>query len=277
MTIQDILIHADSTDSFEARLRYTVELAKNTDAHLTALYVIPRYRIPAYAGVPMDPDILQQTINFEREQAKSTRARLEAIAASEAYNVEWREVEGEPAQCLNSQGRYFDLAVLGQTNPAWNDDYFGGLADELIISLGRPCLVVPYIGTPPKPAKRILVAWNGSHSAARAINDALPFLQAADLVEVLSINPQKSHFDEGDLPAADICLHLARHGVNAVAKSRQANDISSGDLILSHACDMSADLIVMGAYGHSRFRELVLGGVTRNLLKHMTVPVFMSH
>ena len=277
MTIQDILIHADSSNSFEARLKYTIALAKNTDAHLTALYVVPKYTIPAYVGVPMDPAIIQKTIDFEKEQAESTRIKFEAIAAREGSNVEWREEEGDPTRCLNTQGRYFDLAVLGQADPAWNDDYLTGSTNELIISLGRPCLVVPFVGAPPESAKRILAAWNGSHSAARAINDAMPILQSAESVEVLSVNPGKDNFDEGDIPSADISLHLARHGVKAVAKGTHAEDVSNGELILSHASNIGADLIVMGAYGHSRFRELVFGGVTRYLLKHMTVPVFMSH
>lgn len=277
MAIQDILIHADSTYSFEARLKYTIALAKKNNAHLTALYVVPKYIIPAYAGVPMDPGILQQTMDFERELAKSTRIKLETITSRKGCKVEWREEEGDPTRCLNTQGRYFDLAVLGQTDPAWNDDYITGSTNELIVNLGRPCLVVPFAGVPDKPAKRILVAWNGSSSASRAINDAMPILQSADLVEVLSVNPEKNNFDEGDIPSADISLHLARHGVKAVAKGTHAKNASNGELVLSHASNMGADMIVMGAYGHSRFRELIFGGTTRYLLKHMTVPVFMSH
>jgi nucleotide-binding universal stress UspA family protein len=105
----------------------------------------------------------------------------------------------------------------------------------------------------------------------------MPFLKAADQVEVITINSDQETQGEADIPAVNISLHLARHGVKATANSLHAEDISAGDLILAHAADYGADLLVMGAYGHSRFRELILGGVTRKLLQHMTVPVLMSH
>ncbi len=209
--------------------------------------------------------------------AEAAKTKFESISANQDCNVEWRVEEGDPTHYLNLHGRYFDLVVLGQPDPKWNIDSFTEITDNLVISLGRPCLVVPYIGTPSKTPKRILVAWNGSHSSTRAINDALPLLKDADLVEVMSIKSNKSSFDDGDIASADICLHLARHGVKAEAKGTFSRDISDENLILSDACDMAADLLVMGAYGHSRFRELVLGGVTRHLLRHMTIPVFMSH
>jgi nucleotide-binding universal stress UspA family protein len=277
MVIKDILVHADSTDTFETRLKYALELGRKNDAHLTALYVIPKYPIPAYAGVSIDPAIFQAVRDNERQTAETAKTKFESISANQDCKVEWRVEEGDPTHYLNLHGRYFDFVVLGQPDPKWNSDGFTEVTDNLVISLGRPCLVVPYIGTAPKTPKRILVAWNGSHSSARAVNDALPLLETADLVEVMSINSDKSSFDEGDIPSADICLHLARHGVKAEAKSTFSSEISDENLILTHASDMAADLLVMGAYGHSRFRELILGGVTRHLLRHMTIPVFMSH
>jgi nucleotide-binding universal stress UspA family protein len=137
--------------------------------------------------------------------------------------------------------------------------------------------VVPYIGAATPPGKRVIVAWNGGREAARAVNDALPLLVAADQVDVVCVNPGRGEEDDADLPGADLCLHLARHGVKAEAQELVASDIEAGDLLLSRAADSGADLIVMGAYGHARWREVVLGGVTRQLLNQMTVPVFMSH
>lgn len=277
MAIKDILVHADNTDTFETRLKYALELGRKNDAHLTALYVIPKFPIPAYVGVPMDPVTFQEIRDSERQMAESVKTKFESITANQDCNVEWRVEEGDPTHFLNIHGRYFDLVVLGQPDPKWNIDSFTEVTDNIVISLGRPCLVVPYIGAAVKTPKRILVAWNGTHSSARALNDAMPLLEAADLVEVMSISSDKSSFDEGTILSADICLHLARHGVNAEAKGTFSADISDGNLLLSHASDMAADLLVMGAYGHSRFRELVLGGVTRHLLRHMTIPVFVSH
>ena len=277
MGIKDILVHADNSETFESRLSYSIALAQEHKAHLTALYVIPNTSVPGYAGIYLDKKIIQPIVESIKEDATSAKSVFEKMTHDADIDTEWRLEKGYPLQALNKHGCYYDLVVLSQTNPKWDDDIMTGLADDLVISLGRPSLVLPYVGAAANPPKRVLVAWNGSHSATRAVNDALPLLKAADYVEVVSINPEKGKTDEGELPSADICLHLARHGVVAMAKGIHAKDISDGDLLLSHASDMGAELLVMGAYGHSRFREFVLSGATRHLLRHMTIPVFMSH
>jgi nucleotide-binding universal stress UspA family protein len=137
-------------------------------------------------------------------------------------------------------------------------------------------LFVPYAGRFPKLGTRVLVAWNASREAARAVRDALPLLKRARRVDVVAFDPQRSA-DHGEQPASDIALYLARHGVRASAAQQRGTGIEIGAQILSRAADMEADLIVMGAYGRSRFRERVLGGATRTLLESMTVPVLMSH
>ncbi len=190
---------------------------------------------------------------------------------------EWRAVEGELASTLDESARYTDLVVLGQYHPQDVSDTNQGLAARLVLSAGRPCLVIPYIGTQETLGQHVLVAWNARREAVRAVNDALPILQKAESVIVLAVNPPTGEAGEGDIPSADISHHLARHGVKAEARSTIAPDIDVGNLLLSNATDLGADLIVMGAYGHSRLRETVLGGVTRDLLQQMTVPVFMSH
>jgi nucleotide-binding universal stress UspA family protein len=190
--------------------------------------------------------------------------------------VEWRVEEDGILETTGLHGRYFDLTVVGQGIDL--DDPTGALTvlpEELALSIGRPVLVVPRYGTFPALGDHVLVAWNASREAARAVNDALPFLRRAQRVTVLSVDPG-DHPDQR-IPSADITLHLARHGVNAVAAQTRSADISVGDTLLSRAADIEADLIVCGAYGHSRLREMVLGGATRHLLQHMTVPVLMSH
>jgi nucleotide-binding universal stress UspA family protein len=136
---------------------------------------------------------------------------------------------------------------------------------------------VPYAGDGATLGETVLVAWNASREAARAVNDALPLLQQARAVTVLAVNPLGGIAGDGDVPAADIALHLARHGVKAEAAHTVAPDIPEGDAILDYAADIGADLVVAGGYGHSRMREFVFGGVTRSLLTEMTVPVFLSH
>ena len=146
----------------------------------------------------------------------------------------------------------------------------------MILSCGRPVLVIPYVGNFETIGKHVIVAWDASPIAAGAVHDSLPFLKAAKSVTVLAVNPKDGDDETGDLPGADICAHLARHGVNVEAKHIQS-DLDPGNMLLSRAADSGADLIVMGAYGHARWTEIVFGGVTNHFLSHMTVPTLMSH
>jgi len=149
--------------------------------------------------------------------------------------------------------------------------------DQVTLASGRPILVVPYAGHFETVGRRVLVGWNATREAARAVNDAMPLLAAAEMVTVLTIDAREGPHGHGELPGADISLHMARHGVKAGIERTVSADLSVGDVLLSRAADLGADLLVMGAYGHSRARELLLGGATRALLRSMTIPVLMSH
>jgi nucleotide-binding universal stress UspA family protein len=146
-----------------------------------------------------------------------------------------------------------------------------------LLYCGGPVMIVPYMGPAATFGERVIVAWDASREAARAVNDALPLLKRAKQVGVVSVNPRPWPFAHGEEPGADIGLHLARHGVKVEVQRVEGRDIDTANAILSHVADRSADLLVMGGYGHSRLRELVLGGVTRTILTEMIVPVLMSH
>ncbi len=172
--------------------------------------------------------------------------------------------------------RHADIAILGQNDPD-HPPVAPHLSESVLLGAGRPVIVVPYAGSFDTVCGTVLVAWNTTREAARALNDAMPILARAKKVTVLSINPPSGEMGRPVWPGADISLHLARHGATAEASSTVSGDIDAGNTILSRAADFGADLIVMGGYGHSRQREFLLGGVTRTLLQHMTVPVLMSH
>jgi nucleotide-binding universal stress UspA family protein len=138
-------------------------------------------------------------------------------------------------------------------------------------------LVVPQIGAQSSVGKTVMLCWNASRESARAAADALPFLQAAEKVIVLVVDPEVSADGHGQEPGADVAVWLARHGVKVTVQRDVAADIEIGEIILSRAADHGVDLIVMGIYGHSRMREWILGGASRTLLSSMTVPVLMSH
>ena len=277
MALKDILVHIDNSRACAGRLQAAMEIAERHGAHLTGLYVLPRFELPPHLESEVSVDLMAVQMEAANKQAAAAEAGFRRAVEHSNVGAEWRSVEGGLSRNLNLHARYVDLVVLGQSDPEDPKCISRGLADRVVLQSGRPVLVVPYIGARAPIGGRITVAWNASREAVRAVGDALPFLETAQSVEVLAINPLGGMQGDGDVPGADICLHLARHGVKATAESMQSADMSAGDVLLSRVSDRGSDLLVMGAYGHSRFRELVLGGATEHLLKHMTVPVLMSH
>lgn len=277
MSIPTILVHTDNGLACKSRFKTAVKLGQEFNAHLIAVYVVSHYNVPVYIESSIGQEVVEAARQAMWERAAEAEKTCKQIADDTGAAVEWRTVEGEVVNILNEHGRYCDLLVLGQSNPNDPRDTNRDVADHVVMECGTPCLIVPYIGNKDILTDSILVAWNGSIESARAVKDALPLLKRANLVEVLLINPEENEFDEGDIPGADIATYLARHGVKTESHCIHNKQISAGDVLLSHAADVSASLLVTGAYGHNRLREKILGGVTRHLLEHMTVPVLMSH
>lgn len=274
--LKDILVHLDNSKQNDARFEVAVSLAKANEAHLTGIYTVSRPVIPPFIEAQISAEVIGAQLSMAEEEGQAVIAKFKELASAEGLSVEGRLVESEPIDALVRHARYADLLVLGQANPdignvGMDDD----LPDRIVLSSGRPVLLVPYAGRFRGLPEIVVVAWDASRQSTRAVNDALPILRLAKKVSVLSINPDDH--DHGDLPGADICLHLARHGVNAIAQHVTSNELKAADILLSRAADEGADMIVMGGYGHARWRELVLGGFTRHMLAHMTVPVLMSN
>jgi nucleotide-binding universal stress UspA family protein len=275
--LKDILVHVDTRKECSERLKVAIQLARTHEAHLTGAYVIPRSRIPTYLEVQVPKEILEKAAAARLEEAAKARQTFENTCRANGLACEWRQAEGPMVETLALSARYADLVVVSQRNPEDEELETGEMPDRFILAAGRPVLLVPYAGTFPQVGRTVVVAWDASRLATRAVNDALPLLRKAAKVHLLAVNPEGGQEGHGEIPCADIGHHLARHGVKAEASSLRVDDLDIGDAVLSRAADFGADLIVMGAYGHSRWRELVLGGVTRHLLNHMTAPVFMSH
>jgi nucleotide-binding universal stress UspA family protein len=260
-------------------VRAAVDLAVAHEAHLTAVYVIADPSPAAFVSGYVPPDLLDSLQQRARERAEAALARFAEVAARNQSSFETRidrVLYTAVADALATNARYADLVIVGQADP---DDPEGPtyLPEEMTLASGRPTLVIPYIGPPPTLGQRVTVAWNASREAARAVNDALPLLERAQAVDVVAVNPSEAPFGHGEEPGADIGLHLARHGIKVEVQRIETRDLDAANAILSHIADRSSDLLVMGAYGHSRLRELVLGGVTRTILRDMTVPVLMAH
>ena len=278
MAYKDIVVHVDNGRHCADRLDTALALAAAHQAHVIGVFVRTDPYVPPYVQAQFGPEVIALQERHAGEAAERARTLFEGKAAAAGINYEWRAPAGDLLDMVSLTARYADLTVIGQADQDAEDAFeLRQLSDHLILDAGRPVLLVPYAGRFPVVGERVLVAWNASREATRAINDAIPLLTRAKKVDVVAINPERGLAAHGDVPGADICLHLARHGVKAVAEHVRAEDIDVGAMLLSRAADLSADLIVMGAYGRSRLRELVLGGATRHLLQHMTVPVLMAH
>ncbi len=278
MSFKDLLVHVGTSRHQDQALDVAVRLARDFAAHLTGLYTTAEIYVPPYLEERFAADIITEQRKHLAASRRTAKARFEDRARKAAVEAEWRESEGDAPKLVRLHARYADLTVLGQSNPNETLPFSeSGVPERVLLESGRPVLLVPYAGMFSTTGQRALVAWNASAQATRAVNDALPLLRRAKSVTILAVNPERGNGGHGQIPGADISLHLARHGVATEASHAYADDMDVGDVILSRAADLSADLIVMGAYGRTRLRETVLGGATRSLLRQMTAPLFMSH
>jgi len=281
MRLKDILVHLDASAACEARLQLAAALARQHESHLTGLFTVD-VMLPAMAtadagGAAMLADLLENLRQDMLAEAAKVQRLFEERLRQDGLAGEWRLVEGLAPGLLALHARYADLAVVGQAAPEGDQPAANALIEAVLFASGRPALVVPYAGRFESLGRRVLIGWNASCEAARALNDALPLLARAEGATVLAVNPRQGLSGHGAEPGADIALHLARHGIQVEVEHSVVPEVSDGDMLLNRAAELSADLLVIGAYGHSRLREMVLGGVTRTLLRQMTVPVLMSH
>jgi nucleotide-binding universal stress UspA family protein len=283
MALKDILVHLDSDPRSATRLGIAADLAIRHGAFLTGVFVldVPNTDYFYGAGLPMaglGPDQLFDVMTAEaRAAAEPIEANFQQVLRMNNLHGKWNLIEGHTPAVLSADARYADLLVVGQPDDPRRQDHRGRLTVETaLMTSGRPLLTIPFAGDFPTLTDHVLVAWNASREATRAVHDALPLLVDAKQVTILAVNP-RAPIDDDDGPHTDLATHLSRHGVRAETTRTVAEDISDGEALLSYASDISATMIVAGGYGHSRAREMIFGGVTRTLLAEMTVPVFFSH
>jgi nucleotide-binding universal stress UspA family protein len=278
MSYKTILVHLNDKRRTKAVLGPAIELARRTEAHLVGLHVYAA--VPAApVTVPYGAKVLGSLVAAERQETEAIAAAFAEATRNQPFVAEWRAVKVphvDLAAVVMDHGRAADLIVAGQTDPDWDLSPLMDFPERLALESGRPVLVVPYVGTYPDMGRNVVVAWKPGREAARAVFDALPILEAAETVTILEIK-HKGEATDALAPDTTIAAALGRHGIKPVVRSSVAVDISVGDEILSRLADFGADLLVMGAYGHSRMRELVFGGATRHIARHMTVPTLFSH
>ena len=278
MSYKTILVHLNDERRVAGLIDAANIIGERFNAHVIALYVIPP--IPTYGPTAFGAGYIEAGLQAFRDEAARVRTAFEEASRGRPIVPEWRLVEPGArtvADCIVEQGRCADLIILGQRDRSFDFSSVLDVPERVVIESGRPVLMIPNAGRFPKIGERITVAWNQRREAARAVFDSLPLLSGADRVRIVAVDARNEMPHQPDLPGAEIAATLARHGVKCEVSPASSADIGIGDVLLSGLADDSTDLLVMGAWGHSRMRELVFGGVTRHILEHMTVPVLMSH
>ncbi|KQX21477.1 universal stress protein [Variovorax sp. Root434] len=280
MNFRTILVHLDRSDRSAARSALAAQWAKAHEGHLVGLVPTGLYDgvIPIDAIATGMTDYIADAASHLRLRAEAiSREFREGIHASGYLSYEVRLVDGATVDAVVRHGRASDLVVLGQDDESdAMDTTVHGLVQQVLMEAGRPLLIVPCAGNFSAPAKNVVVTWDGSRESAIAIHTALPALLGASRVTLVSYRHPGEEGDEQRLLIPEMIQFLQRHGIQARSE-REVTEIDIADALLSRISNLGADLLVMGGYGHSRFRERVLGGVTRQILAQMTVPVLMAH
>lgn len=269
--IKTIIVPIGRTKDADKRIDMACALATRYDGHVKALHVMP----PAsdmFRTIPVEAFTVEAFVQFEadlKEETEKSRERYERQMKATGVRYEWCQQQGDVVSNLNRHARCADLTILTQTGDGFDD--IMNATQDFVIENGLPVLTIPKNGAS-ADFKNILIAWDGSRQAAKAVHDALPLLKDADNVTVLTITEN----DKEDVPEADICMKLDRHGINAEALTVK-EDGAVEDQILENAGTKMADLIVAGAWGHRRIREIIFGGVTKKLINNQKHAVFLSH
>lgn len=278
MTYKTILLHVNDERRVARLVSVAAQIAQRFEAHVIGLYVLPP--IPTYGATSAGARMIAGSLGAFRQEAERVHAAFEDACKGHPVVAEWRLIEPKHrgvAETIMDHGRAADLVIASQRDPDFDFTTLLDVPDRLVIETGRPVLIVPRVGSYTNLGKRVTIAWNGRRESARAAFDALPLLQQAQSVRIVWVNPKAEKEAAGDLPTVEIAAALARHGVKCEAATSSAPELGVGDALLSSFADDGTDLLVMGAYGHSRLREFVFGGATRHILEHMTVPVLLSH
>lgn len=277
MALKDILVHVDSSRAMPGRVRAALTIARRHEAHLTGLYVVQMPVLPSYAEAQIPATIIEAQRAAFANRAESAKRKFDEITRDCGVGTEWRCVEDRRLDALVLHARYVDMLVAGQADEGDPECVSRGLAGRLALESGRPVMMIPASGVDGPIGENIVVAWSTRREAVRAVSDAMPLLECAKRVTVVTINSKADDPENTGVPGADIGLHLARHGIDTTARNLFGAPAAIGTQLLDAVRDESADLLVMGAYGHSRFRELVLGGATAHVLAHADTPTLIAH
>jgi nucleotide-binding universal stress UspA family protein len=286
MSLRDLVVLLDGSARDDIKLAVALGLARRHDAHLTGLcpleLLLPADMSFALGGYPdlwALPEFAKKIESQARTKAALIEVKFRELLRREGIKGDWLFETGSLIQAVVHRAHVADLVVIGQADPDNPPPAAARtLVEDLLMTAGRPLLLIPYAGRFDSIGTSVLVGWTPTRESARAVHDALPLFLPSAKVTVLTVESSGSAADTEVLPTADVAEHLARHGLDVSAARTVVSDgLSPADALLDYASDIGADLLVVGGYGHSRTREMIMGGVTRDLLRHMTLPVLMSH
>lgn len=281
MSYKTIAVLVDNSARVRTRLAITMKIAMDFDAHLTAVYSVFRPDPQTFVVMAGSSEFYA---TYEEDYAKRV-ALVRHLFEAECHTLKVKGAWAEAGSALFSdaptlnEAKCADLIVLGQEDPDDPESYIGDhFAENLVMSAGRPVLMIPFAGTFDAIGREVMIAWDGSREATRAVHDAMPLLTRASHVTVVTVDEARDNALGNHIPGARIAEALLRHRVNVDVTTLDGVAHSSiGETLLSQAYDLNADLLVMGAYGHARWRERVLGGATRTVMASATLPVLLSH
>ena len=277
MALKDILVHIDDTPHCNKRVKIAIQIAKQNETGLTALFA------------RADPDLkgfephMNKRHKAHDELSEKIHARYAKLTEKAGIDLTWitAKLPSSLDQVTNrviQQSQQSDMVIVGQHDAKDADGSVPeDMPEHLVLETGRPVLIIPYAGDFKTVGKRVVVAWTPGRESVRALNDAIPLMAEAKKAKVVAINQRKNDKKKQGVTADQAAEHLVRHGIKAESDQFSTRGVDEGNLILNCISDERADLLVMGAYGHHRFRELILGGVTQKIFEHMTTPVLMSH
>jgi nucleotide-binding universal stress UspA family protein len=280
MSYRTILVSLNEIDRLDKLLETAARLGAADDAHIIGLYVIPGPTFYPAVGPYTAPEVFDGLTRHFEEHSPRVRETFETVMKRNGLASRWLEVKAispDISETVNDIGRIADLVVVGNADRDIGTGAEAGFAANVVLGVGRPVLVLPRMATGDLEFSQVICGYNRSKEAARAIHDALPILKKARDVRLVWVDPSKDEEAAGALPGADMAESLARHGVRATAESMPTTGTNPAAALMTRARDLGAGLIVMGAYGHSRLREFVLGGATKHALATTMVPLMMSH
>ena len=278
MAYREILVAVDTAATAAQRVAPAAALAAAFGARLTGFFATGYPISTAYGDLSGWAQLVDAYMEAQRAEASAAEAAFRQELARLKLTGDWVFREAESTESVTAAAALFDLVVIGQPNPdAEQGGSFGLRPEEVVLGGGRPVLIVPYAGSFAEIGRRVIIGWSRRREAVRAMHDAMPLLERAEAVTVIEVDPPAPVPGESVVLAENIAEGLVRRGIAATAESEASGGLAVDDALLSRAADLGADLLVMGAYGHSRLREYVLGGVSRGIFRQMTIPVLMAH